>query len=482
MAKEETQIPADTKAGDSPTNVGRRRFMTHSAALGAAAGAFGLGISPATGFAAAAGPTRAGAAGIQPLEVDSPMGRWKQPQSLEFVTGATERFTFPNWQSGNDDSVYYNLNIPSFFNARVVRQAPEFSVLERAIDADLLNLTFTDHEGKTTPTLKEYLVGPRQVQAMMMAHKGKVVFETYPGMNPDDHHVWMSASKTTAGLLISMLADEGKIDLDKPVSDYVPQLKGTAWDHITVKNTMNMAVALDNEETFESLSDPKSWIVSFFTSVFGVGDVEPSEWRKLLKTATPLPNEKPGDRFRYSTSNTQVLVLITEQVTQMPWQAFWHQRVWSKIGARSPFIIGLTPDGTPVAGGLNNTTPEDMLRYALLYTPSWNVVAEEKVISDKLLKLIQGMGNTAAYDTSTEVEYGTRWFGERPLLNTAQWDHAFADGAMFKHGNMGQGIYVDPKRDFCGMYFGLATNDETVAGIDHSPGYLRAAAKLLAGG
>ena len=28
---------------------------------------------------------------------------------------------------------------------------------------------------------------------------------------------------------------------------------------------------------------------------------------------------------------------------------------------------------------------------------------------------------------------------------------------MFKHGNMGQGIYVDPARDFCGVYFGLAT-------------------------
>ena len=481
MKKEQIQKNESTS---ELQGMNRRKFMKTSALLGVSAGVAGLALRPQAAAAKMSSGTLklAGASGSQPLEVNSKMARWKKPQSLEFVTGATERFSFPNWQSGNDDSVYYNLNIPSFFNARVVRPAAEFSVLERAIKPDLLNLTFTDHEGKTTPTLKEYLVGPRQVQAMMMAHKGKVVFETYPGMNPEDSHVWMSASKTTVGLLVSMLADEGKIDLDKPVSDYLPEVKGSAWDKISVKNTMNMAVALDNEETFESLSNPKSWIVSFFTSVFGVGDVEPSEWRKLLKTAKPLPNEKPGDRFRYSTSNTQVLVLITEQVTQMPWQAYWYERVWSKIGARNPFIIGLTPDGTPVGGGLNNTTPEDMLRYALLYTPSWNVVSKEQVISDKLLKLIQGMGNTAAYDISTEVEYGTRWFGERPLVNTAQWDHAFADGAMFKHGNMGQGIYVDPKRDFCGMYFGLATNDEKVAGIDHSPGYLRNAAKTLAGG
>jgi hypothetical protein len=43
------------------------------------------------------------------------------------------------------------------------------------------------------------LVGPRQVQAMLMEHKGNVVFEIYPGMNPNDIHVWMSASPCDAG-------------------------------------------------------------------------------------------------------------------------------------------------------------------------------------------------------------------------------------------------------------------------------------------
>jgi CubicO group peptidase (beta-lactamase class C family) len=470
-------------ASAASAHLNRREFMARSALLGAAAGAAGLGLHSGAAMAQVGhgGPTLAGGRSTAPIEIDSPMGRWKKPQSLEFVSEATQRFSFPNWQSGNDDSVYYNLNIPSFFPTRVVAQPDAFSVLARDLKPDLLDLTFTDHLGKTTPPLKEYLVGPRQVQAMLMAHKGKVVFETYPGMNPLDLHVWMSASKTTAGLLVSMLADAGDVDLEKPISDYVPELKGTAWDKVSVKNTMNMAVALDNEETFESLTNPDSWISGWFTAVFGVGDVEPDRWRKMMRTAKPLPDEQPGDRFRYSTSNTQALVMLTEQVTQMPWQAVWNERVWSKIGARSPLIVGLTPDGMPVGGGLINTTPEDMLRYAMIYTPSWHVVSKEQVVSDQLLKLIQTMGDPDAYTESTEREYGTRWFGEVPMMNTAQWDHAFADGAMFKHGNMGQGIYVDPARDFCGMYFGLATNDEKVAGIDHSPGYLRAAAKALAG-
>lgn len=49
-----------------------------------------------------------------------------------------------------------------------------------------------------------------------MAQNGKVVFESYPGMNPTDTHIWKSASKTVAGLLAVLLEAEGKIDFERP--------------------------------------------------------------------------------------------------------------------------------------------------------------------------------------------------------------------------------------------------------------------------
>ena len=49
------------------------------------------------------------------LNLETSMTKWKQPQSLDFVYGAISRYSFVNWQTGNDDSVYYNLNLPSFF-------------------------------------------------------------------------------------------------------------------------------------------------------------------------------------------------------------------------------------------------------------------------------------------------------------------------------------------------------------------------------
>ena len=348
-------------------------------------------------------PERAGASGFEPLEVDSPMAKWKQPQSEAFIDQARQDYSFPNWQSGSEQSIYYNLNIPEFFNCSYVPPSDEFSRLERSIDPTVLDLTFTADDGSTTPPLREYLVGKRQVQAMMMAHQGKVVFEIFPGMNPTDSHIWMSAAKTTVGLLMAMLIDEGKVDPDKPVPTYVPELRGTHWEQATVKNVMNMASGLDIEESIANLLNPDTWIAHFFTAVFeGTGD-----WREMSKHAQPLEGEPAGTHFRYSGANTQTLVLATQHVTGMRWQDFFHERVWSKIGAKSPYLAGLCPDGSPAAAGIVASTPEDVLRFALSYTPSWHVVSEERIVSERLLQTIQSMGDPAAYVGSTEEGYGS---------------------------------------------------------------------------
>jgi len=43
--------------------------------------------------------------------IKSVMNKWKKPLPLDFIEAATSRWSFPNWQSGNEDSIYYNLNM-----------------------------------------------------------------------------------------------------------------------------------------------------------------------------------------------------------------------------------------------------------------------------------------------------------------------------------------------------------------------------------
>jgi hypothetical protein len=90
-------------------------------------------------------------------------------------------------------------------------------------------------------------------------------------------------------------------------------------------------------------------------------------------------------------------------------------------------------------------------------------------------------GNSAAYKKGSTFHDHRQYFGEDPDHNSFQFDDVYADGAMFKHGNLGQGIYVDPGRDVVGVYF--STNGYIPPyGEDKMAGFIRRAAKMLAGG
>ena len=67
-------------------------------------------------------------------------------------------------------------------------------------------------------------------------------------MTETSTHNWFSVSKSLTGLTTAILAAEGKIDLQKPVTYYLPELKGSAWDGVFIQNVMNMEVNLTNND------------------------------------------------------------------------------------------------------------------------------------------------------------------------------------------------------------------------------------------
>lgn len=461
-----------TTTGEARGGMTRRDVLAGAATLAAAAGTTGVAMSVPSVARAQVGAKPV----ITPItERTTPISKAKSPLPLDEVKGVRERFSVANWQSAGDDGVYVNMHFPSFKPTDIAMPSHPLRELDRDIRPELSEMTFTREDGSQSDTLHDYVFGDNRTQAVMMAHKGKVVYEAFPGMNPWDYHIWMSASKTCVGSLCLILESEGLLELDKPVTDYAVELSGSAWDRVSVRNALNMASGLNVEETTEAFSDPDSWIEQFFGTLFAG---EATRWIELLKVVEPLEDEQPGDRFRYSTSITQVLVLAAQNASGLKYADLFNDRIWSRIGVKNQYMVGLAADGTAVGGGLNMTTPEDMLKYAMIFTPSWNAVSTEQVITDDLLRRIQTLGDPAAYKGSTEEGYHAQWFGEKGERNSAQWDVVFADGAMFKHGNMHQGIYADPARDFCGMIFSTTPNEMP----DYTPGYLREAAKRLAGG
>jgi len=412
-----------------------------------------------------------------------PVSAAKQGFSADFVSEARKYFANFHYQMGGDHALYYNLRLSEFLPTAAAAPASAVLELESAPDQRVGQVKFTTSDGELS--LDEYVVHPHhRVQGLLIAHGGRIVYEAYPGMNPSDHHVWMSAAKTTVGSVFAMLESEGKIDVQSQIVDHVPELKGTSWDGITVLNGLNMALGLELEETLQAIVDPTSLIVLFFSAEFGEpapGATKVEHWLDVLKEAQPLAGEDQGTVMRYCSATTTVLNHVAELIEGKPWVDIFQERVWSKVGARGPMLINLTPEGTAVAHGLIATTLEDFARWAMLFTPSWKAAAHERVISPEVLQRLQTGGNPeTAYRKGATFKSHRDQFGEDPMTNSWQFDDVFADGAMFKHGNLGQGIYTDPGRDVVGVYF--STNGYIPPyGEDKMPGFIRRAAKLLAG-
>lgn len=412
-----------------------------------------------------------------------PVSDARKPFDAGFVAEARKYWGNFHWQMGGDHALYYNIHLSEFVPMALTPPIGEVRSLQRRPVASVKSTTFVRGDGTTSIPLDDYVTnGKMRVQAVMILHHGRVVYEAFPGLIPTQPHFWASVTKTTVGLMVSLLEEEGLIDVNKPVTAYARQLAGTEWDSVRVTDALSMAAGLDVHETPEALLDPMSMFQRFGAAELGVpnanGVVESPV--AVLRSAKRIAGEVPGKAARYSSLTTQVLVYAVEGASGRPFTDLFGEKVWSKIGARQPFQVGMGSDGVAGAFGMAFTTLEDLARYGLVYTPSWKVVSKTEVVSPKVLKALQTSGNPEVYGNAG---WPRGWVGDvfgkdMPIFNSRQFDAAWTDGALFKHGNLFQGIYVDPKRDVVGVFFSTVP---MTAGSDLLPGYIRQAAKNLAG-
>ncbi|MGF1755488.1 beta-lactamase family protein [Vibrio makurazakiensis] len=416
-------------------------------------------------------------------QVILPVERAKKAFTPDFVDAARANFSNFHWQMGGDHSLYYNMYMNEFLTTAVASPSEEYQPLKRNIKAELDDLV-VETQSKGAITMKDYLADPHfRTQGFMLVHKGEVVYEAYPGMKPTDRHVWASSAKTTVGLIVAQLVEEGRVDTSKPMSRYVPELEGTVWGGVTVLDLLNHTTGLDNEEKLESILNPDSPVVRFFSSVTGSPRYSTGQretWLDVAKDTIKLDDEKPGEHFRYASINTMILTQMIENIEGATFTRVFEDRVWGKTTARQPMLFNQTPDGKAIALGLVLSTLEDKARFGTLFTPSWHAVATEKVVSDNVLHIIRSNGDQESHQGSTKQMSSVGAFNDMSAYQSYHFDFIFEDGAMAKSGNLGQMIYVDPERDFVGVMF--STNPyHSGYGENKGPALMRSAAKLLAG-
>ena len=355
-----------------------------------------------------------------------------------------------------DLSTHYSWqHMSEFYPTAQITRGGSYTPLPRTIDPSIGALSFRGE------TVDKHL-DTHAVDAFMVIHRGKIVYERYNTMYPEDKHIWWSSGKVIGSTLLAMLEAEGKVDVSRPVSHYLPELKNSVWDSVSVESALDMATGLNGTEHDEpghdSRSNPKQvwyrWAVTIgmYANTIGLKD-SPMEVIARMKKRT-----EPYAKFEYNSINTFIVNRIVEAVTHQPLHRYFSQHIWQKIGARNDGYVVTTPkEGYGLFYGMMNSTLEDMGRFGMIFTPSGRNFTQKSIVPPSVIKRIQTQPHQTMYNKAFMGQTMQKKFGETDMSNRYQWDAVFADGDFFKSGFGGQGLYVSPKNDTVVVWFG--TND-----------------------
>ncbi len=125
----------------------------------------------------------------------------------------------------------------------------------------------------------------------LVLHKGAIVFETYMnGMTPRTLHLSQSVAKSLTGVLAGILAGRGLLDPQAPITDYLPELKATAYDGAKVQHMLDMGSGVAySEEYTDPFSDVGQTDVASGWKVKPAGDGRAwpeTMWEQILGLKT----------------------------------------------------------------------------------------------------------------------------------------------------------------------------------------------------
>lgn len=166
--------------------------------------------------------------------------------------------------------------------------------------------------------------------AMLVIRDGKIVFEDYRNRSDaTTHFISFSMAKTITSLLTGIAISEGKIALDDPVMNYVPELKGTGYDGVTVRQVLQMRSGVDYQERYDFGDNPS------FAGRLHEQAIVLNKMRFASGALETKRGNTPGSTFNYSTLDTMLLGWVLENATGQKLEDYTRDKLWGPLGAEA---------------------------------------------------------------------------------------------------------------------------------------------------
>ncbi len=347
---------------------------------------------------------------------------------IRFDDGSYFRFPQWRWSVSNFRQLMPTVNV----SRGIGSPSPLKRKLRDAID----RVTFMPLGG-TQPMTWAQSLQENYTDGIVILHRGNLVYERYFGvLKPEGQHGAMSVTKTFVGTLAALLAEEGKLDPQRKVADYVPELAQSAFGSATVRQLMDMTAAIRFSEDYANPAAEVWAHAAAGNPLPKPADYQgPRSYYEFL--ATVRQEGEHGEAFHYRTANTDALGWVLARVTGRSVAQLLSERVWSKLGAEQDAYMSVDSIGTPFAGGGLNMGLRDLARFGEMVRNKGRYNGQQ-ILPEKVVADIRRGGKRedfakAGYTQLPGWSYRNMW-----------WVTHNAHGAFMARGVHGQALYIDP--------------------------------------
>ncbi len=273
-------------------------------------------------------------------------------------------------------------------------------------------------------------ISKNRVAGLLVYSQGKVVCEHYEsGNTADSLWVSMSMAKSVATTLVGVAIKDGFIkNVDEQLVEYLPELKGSAYDGVSIRHLMQMTsgVAWNDQHT-----DPNS-----DRRIMLDYQVEQKPGLIMDYICKTKRQHEPGTHFNYSFADTFVVGALLKAATGEWLSDYLSRRIWIPMGMEKEGMWWLdSVDGLEVAGCGICATLRDFSRLGIYMLQDGKINGEPTLPE-----------NWTAESTSPRIvggetlNYGYMWW---PVPDESG---SFKEKAFSARGIFGQYIYINPTR------------------------------------
>ncbi len=304
-----------------------------------------------------------------------------------------------------------------------------------------------------SPALKAEITALMQstkTAGVMVLVDGKVVHEEYGlGLKPTDRWTSFSVAKSFTSTLLGAAVKDGFItSLDDPVTKYIPGLKGSAYEGVTVRQLATMTSGVKWNEDY---TDPRSDVAQMNRFVVEYGA------DAIVAQMKALPREaEPGVKWVYKTGETNLIGVLVENAVGKPLAEYAKAKIVDAAGFEGGLFWMVDPRGGNIGGCCLSITLSDYARMGQFALEGGKGAVPEGWFAEA---------------TDSAVDFGTSGFGYG-----YQW-WTYPQGTYGAQGIFGQGITIFPEQKVVFAYVG---NWATASGGPERGQFLDLARKVAA--